>query len=170
MINECQFFPASTDISAYSSGITYYKRVVGHILRHYATSPDKRIPSYSVTAHDSTVRSDTTAAFQYGFAIFVFATYMTSRIDNVGKHATRSQKNIVLADNARIDRNIVLHLYVFTEHHMRRYNDVLSDIAIFTDLAIGHNVAEMPYFRTLAYFAGLVHIARFVNKILSTHE
>ena len=98
------------------------------------------------------------AATENGLFVFVLAADGCAGVDDVGKHHRRAEEHIVLADNARIDRDVVLDLAVTAEFDVGRDDYVLTYITVLAYLATGHDVAEMPYFCALADLAVLIDI------------
>src|SRR4051812_6176595 len=100
----------------------------------------------------------------------MFAHNSTARVYNIGKHAGRTEKNIILTSNARVKRYIILHLYIITQHNSFCYEYVLTNVTILSNSAATHNVREMPDARALAYYSALINYTCRMCKICCTHS
>jgi hypothetical protein len=94
--------------------------------------------------------------------ILIPPVYGAAGIDYISKNHGGAQEYIIVAGNACINRDIVLHLYVIAEHYLWRDNYILPDIAVFPNLAAGHNMGEMPDFGTISNYAAFINYSSFV--------
>ena len=108
---------------------------------------------------------DTPGHADFGGEVFGFSADGRSGIDDIGKYHRRAQKNIIFTTYPCVDRDIVLDFDIVTEDHIGGNHHILTDVAILSYFAIGHDMAEMPDFGPLAYFTALIDIGRFVGKI-----
>lgn len=69
---------------------------------------------------------------------------MTARIDYICENSGRSDKCIVLYDNPRIERNIVLDFDVIADTNAGGDKNVLPDVAVPANPRAGHDMAKMP--------------------------
>src|SRR5215472_1366671 len=90
---------------------------------------------------------------------------MASRIYHIGEHHRRPTKHIVLKFHARVDGDVVLDLHIVSDGHTRTDHHVLSEIAVFTQLGLGHNVCEVPDLGPLADFTRLINHGSGVSNV-----
>src|SRR3954470_16214331 len=107
-------------------------------------------------ANNSGIGSDARAVLHRCFRILPSSVHSTPGVGHVCKNTTRPQKNIILAYHPGVNRNIVLHFYIIAKHYLRTHYYILTQIAIFSNRAVAHYMAEMPYFGPLANVAALV--------------
>ena len=120
--------------------ITYHQRVGRYIFRYHRTCSDQRIGADDAPAYDGRIRSDGRSFLYTSRPEFMLAGDGATRINNVRKHAARSQKNVVFTRHAGIDRDIILHLDPIAQTYSRRDDDVLPDRAVTADRRAGHDV------------------------------
>src|SRR5262249_20580237 len=77
----------------------------------------------------------------------------------------RAAENVVFQLDSGIDGNIVLDFHVVADTNAAGDVHVLPKITFFADLAIGHNVREVPDFGAVADRAWLVENGRRVDKV-----
>ena len=99
-----------------------------------------------VSADDGGIGADGGPAFHGSFGIFASSDDCTSWVDDIGEDAGRAEEDIVLAGDAGINGDVVLHFHIVAEHYLGRDDDVLSEVAVFADHGAGHDVGEVPDF------------------------
>jgi len=149
------FFIHPTDLAG---RITDHECVCRHIFGDHGACAYHAILAQFVAANDGGVRSDGYASTENRLSVFVLSADGGTRVDDVRKDHGRAKKNIVLTNHTSIDGNIVLDFAVTAEFDVGRDNHVLAYITVFTDLAAGHNVAEMPYFGAFADLAVVINV------------
>ena len=118
-----------------------------------------------MAADDGGVGPDGSPAPDERLPILVFAGDGTPGIQNIRKDTARAEENIVFADDAGIDGDIILNLYIISQHDTRRDNHILSDIASLANHAVRHDVREMPDARPGTYLATFVDDGGFVSLV-----
>src|SRR5262249_24449467 len=116
-------------------------------------------------AHDGGVGPDARSAAHARLLIHVSADDLAARVDDVGKNAGRPKKDIVFDDGAGVERYVVLNLDVVADQHMAGDMDVLPQDAALADLAIRHDMAEVPNLGAFPDVTGNVNIGRRVSII-----
>jgi hypothetical protein len=91
---------------------------------------------------------------------------MAAGVYYVGKHRRGSAKDIVLENDSRVDRDIILNLDIIADDTTGRNDYILAQIAVLADLAVLHDVTEVPNLCPPPYSAGFVYERGFVNKII----
>ena len=124
-----------------------------HIFGNNRAGTNHAILAEFVSADNRSVSPDRNAATENRLFVLVLAADGCAGVDDVCEHHRRAEEHIVLADNARIDRDVVLDFAVTAEFDVGRDDYVLTYVTVFADLATGHDVAEMPYFCALADLA-----------------
>src|SRR5688572_4619962 len=112
---------------------------------------------------DRGIGSDRRAAPDSRLFEFILARNVCTRIDDVGKDAARTTKNIVVEHHAFIQADVVLDLATVADAHLWPDHDVLSDRAVATDRDVGEHVAEMPDRRALPDGDRIVDVAAFMH-------
>ena len=136
-----------------AGGVANDKGVVGDGFGDDGTGTDEGKPSDIVSANDGGVGSDGGSMLYQGSGIFALAVDGRSWVDHIGEDHRRSKENIVFTDHTGVDTDVVLHFNIFAKYHLWTHNNVLADVAVFTYDAVGHDVAEVPYFCSVAYLA-----------------
>jgi hypothetical protein len=67
-----------------------------------------------------------------------------------------------------INRHVVLNLDVVAQGNARTHDHVLPNVASITDVAIGHDVGEMPDFSAFSNGAAVIDNGGFMREI--THR
>jgi len=148
------------------SRISHNQRVSGNIFREYATGPNHGIFPNRNPAKDSRISADTGAFFDKRWFEFRFPIDKTSRINHISKHATRPQKNIVFANNSRINRYIVLYFYIISQHNSGSDHHILPDITVFAHNGAGHDMRKMPNSASFANHNSFVDYSRRIRLII----
>ena len=99
-----------------------------------------------VAADDGGIGADGGPAFHGSFGIFAPTVDRTAGVDDIGEDAGGAEEDIVLAGDAGIYGDVVLHFHVVAEYDFGRDDDVLSEVAVFADHGAGHDVGEVPDF------------------------
>src|SRR4051812_9676945 len=101
--------------------------------------------------------------------IFMLSHNSASRIYNIGEDTRRTKKNIIIAGDSCVKRNIILHLHVVTKCNSGRYKNILTNVTILADGTTIHNVRKMPDASACAYYSTFINYTCRMNKIISTH-
>ena len=83
-------------------------------------------------------------------------------IGDVGQHAGRAEKHVVLNHRPRVDGDVVLHLDVVADDHAAVDVHVLAEDAALADLRPLHDMAEVPDLGAGADLCAVVDVGRFV--------
>src|SRR5688572_7548612 len=140
-------------------------RVVGHVARDDAARADDAEASERHAADDRRVGADGSAAPHERAAVLVLALDVASRVDHVREYHRGPAEHVVLEDDARVDRDVVLDLDVVADDASRRDHDVLADVAARADSRVAHHVAEVPDLRAVADLGRRVDDRRLVGKV-----
>ena len=87
------------------------------------------------------------AAAHEGSLVLVLPRHVASGVDDVREHHGRSAEHVVLELDAFVDRDVVLYFHVVAQSRAAHDDDVLAEVAAFTDHRARHHVAEMPDLR-----------------------
>lgn len=149
--------PILTHPSDLMPRITHHQRVRWHFFRHHSPCANKRIFPNIVAANDCGICTNSCAFPYAGFHVFVLAIHGAAWIENIGENHGRTEKNVVFANHACVDGDVVLNLYIVAENDIIGDKDVLSKDAIFANFSFGHHMAEVPDFGSFADFASFVN-------------
>lgn len=161
MVNAVARFVYPADLPG---GIAHHERIGRHIFRNHRTGSNHAIFAEGMAADNRRIGSYRATFLQNRRAKLFLARDEGTRVNHVGEHHARSEKDIVFADHAGIDRHVVLHLAAAAQFDSRAHYDILPDIAIFANRAALHDVAEMPYRRTLADCAAFINEGRRMTR------
>ena len=139
-----------------AGGVSNDEGVVGHGFCDDRACTDEGVASDVVSTNDGGIGTDGSAFFHKCTGVFALAVDGRTRVDHIGKNHGGSQEDVVFANHTGIDAHVVLYLDIATEHHLRTDNDILADVAVFANDAVGHDVAEMPDFGAVADLAVVV--------------
>src|SRR5690606_806377 len=82
-----------------------------YLFGDHSTSSYKAIFPDFITTYNGGISPDSCSSPNYGFLVLPPPIDRTSGVDDIGKDHRRPQKYFILADDTRINRHIVLHLY-----------------------------------------------------------
>jgi hypothetical protein len=54
------------------------------------------------------------------------------------------QEYIIFTLDTGIDGDVVLHFDIFSQYHIWRNDNILSDVTVFANYAVWHDMTEMP--------------------------
>ena len=130
----------------------------------HCSGPDEAVLAQIITANNGGIRSHGGSSPNVGSGVLSPAVHGTPGIDDVGEHTAWTQENVIVAGDALVDADIVLHLDLVSEDHTGRNDHVLAQIAAITHLRALHDVGEMPNLGAFSNFAPRIHHRRFVSK------
>src|SRR5213080_1289657 len=113
-----------------SRGNSDHQSVIWDIFGDYGTRRNKAIFAKRQAAHDCGVSSYRCTFLDYGSLIFMLSADVTARIDHVCEHHRGPAEDIVLQLHSRVDRDIVLYLYIVSDAYAWANNHILSEVAI----------------------------------------
>lgn len=148
-----------------AGGVSDHKREVGHGFGNDGTGTDECIVTDVVAADHGGIGTDGGTAAHTGAGILASAVDTAAGIGNVSENHRGTEENVVTASNAGIDGDVVLNLHVVAKRDAAGYEDILTEIAAFTENTIGHDMAEMPNVSTFTNLAAFVDNCRFVSEI-----
>src|SRR5208283_5280233 len=96
------------------------------------------------TAYDGRIGPDRRTAPDQGLFILRAADDLRARIRHIREDARRAAENIILDDQPRVQRYVVLYLDVVTHFYVGRDAHILTDVAVLPDRAVLHDMGEMP--------------------------
>ena len=98
--------------------------------------------------------------------IFVLTLDGTTGINHIGKHHTRSAKNIIRQYHSVVNRYIILNADVVAKDGFSSYVDVLAKYATFPNLGAGHHMHPVPNFGAGSNGGRLINDGGFVYKYI----
>lgn len=128
------------------SGISNHQRVGFNRFGDDCAGADEGKFSDVVAADDGSIGADGGPAFHGSFGIFASSDDSASWVDDIGEDAGGAEEDIVLAGNAGINGDVILHFHVVAEHDLGGDDDVLSEVTVFANDGTGHDVGEVPDF------------------------
>src|SRR5262249_50078450 len=81
---------------------------------------------------------------------------MAAWVDHVREDHGRTTEHIVFQHDTRINGDVVLYLHAVADGDPGADHHILSEIAITSNARSAHDVAEMPYFCSIANLAVLI--------------
>lgn len=141
-----------------------------NITGDHAAGAHQSIGSDLHTANDGGIGADAGPFSDSGGPELPFPLDKAARVDHIGKDHGWSKENIVLDLNAVVDRNIVLNFYPVADPHPVVHKHILAQDAIVTDGSGGHDVAEVPDFRSRTDGSSGVYDGRSVAEERRTHK
>jgi len=127
-------------------GVSHYQGVGVDGFGDYRTGTDEGKFADVVAAYDGGIGADGGPAFHGSFGIFAPTVDCTAWVDDIGEDAGGAEEDIVLAGNASINGDVVLHFHVVAEYYLGGDDDVLSEVAVFANDGAVHDVGEVPDF------------------------
>lgn len=126
---EFQPVPQAAHSTDHACGHPLNEGMIGDRMRNDRPAPTKAYRPIS-TPHTTVALAPTGGARRTRVVLYCSLREISLRgfLTLVNTHEG-PQKNIILADHARIDRHVVLHLYLTAQYHVRGDHDILSDIA-----------------------------------------
>ena len=148
-----------------AGGVANDEGVVGHSFCDDRACTDEGVASDVVSTNDGSIGTDASTLFHKCTGIFALAVHGRAWVDDIGEDHRGAQEDIVFTDHTGVDAHVVLYLDVATEHHLRTDNDILADVAVFANDAVGHDVAEVPDFGAVADLAVVVNDGGGVGEV-----
>ena len=93
-----------------------------------------------VATDDGGIGADGGPAFHGSFGIIASSVDRTAWVDDIGEDAGGTEEDIVLAGDAGINGDVVLHFHVVAEDDLGGDDDILSEVTVFADDGAGHDV------------------------------
>jgi len=90
--------------------------------------------------------------------------YCTSGIDNICKHTTRSEKNIVAQRDALVQAYIVLDFTIRPRSYARRDESVLAQRCTCAEPCVFHHMTKMPNLDSFSKLGSLINDGTFVYE------
>ncbi len=145
--------------------IAHDQGIIRHVLGHHRAGGDKGVTANGHAAHDRGIGADGASAAEHGLLIQRMPVHLRAGIGDVGQHAGRPKKYIVLHHRAGINRNVVLNFDVVAHVHIVGDIDVLAQNALLAQPRPLEHMREMPDFCAGADVRALVHQRGFMDKI-----
>ena len=161
---EFQSLAASTHPADVSGRVAEHEGVGWHIFRDDGPGPDEGKGPDVVATDNGGVGTNRSPTAYASAGILVSADHRTARVGDVGKNATRTEEDIVLAGDARVEADIVLDLAIPAQRDVWANHDVLADVAPLSQYCTGHDVAEMPNLGAGTDLTPRVDHGRFVGE------
>lgn len=151
------------------SGVANDDRERRYIVRYHRTRADEGIFADVVAANHGGIGTDGGTAPHSRGRIFIPATHLATRVDDIGEHHRRAEENIILAHHSGVNRHVVLHLHVPSQCHTGSNEHILTDVAALTQGAARHQVRKMPDFCARADVTARVNNSGGICKIILFH-
>src|ERR1051325_2937805 len=132
-------------------GITHPQRISRNIFGDHSACANERVSPYIMPAHDGGICAYGCSPSHMRFCILVLAHDRASWINDIGEHHRRTEKNIIVTGNTGINRNVILHFDITSQHNFGRDHYVLPDVAAFAYHTARHNMRKVPYLSALPY-------------------
>jgi hypothetical protein len=91
---------------------------------------------------------------------------MAARVDYIRKNHGRTAKHVIFENAAGIDGNVILNFYVIAYGYIGGHHNILANVAAGADLAVFHDMGEMPNFGMGSDGTGIIHVAGFVYEVV----
>lgn len=88
----------------------------------------------------------------------------TSRIDDIRKHTTRSEENIVAQSDALVKAYIVLDFTIRSRSDARRDESVLAQRCAFSEPSVFHHMTKMPNLDAFSKLGSLINNGTFMHE------
>lgn len=147
--------------------ITVNQRIVRDIASDNGTRADEAVGTQCGSAHNRCVGTDASALSDKRRFVFVLTWYMRSWIYDIREDSRWSAKYVVFENDTGVYGNIILNFDVIADLTAWRYHNVLADIASFSNSAISHDVAEVPYLCVFPDCARLIYATGFMCVVIA---
>jgi hypothetical protein len=152
-----------------TSGVSVDHGIIRNITgNHTPGSYEAIVPQGDATNHRC-VCPDGSASLHQCWPVFILSDDMTARIDDIRKHHRWPTKNVILKNDSRVNRHVILNFDVVSDNTVWRNYDVLADIAAISYDRILHDVTEVPDFCSFANATQFVYERRLMNKVVLSH-
>lgn len=164
MVVENEFTAGLAHPSALACGIAGDQRVIGHIFSHHCTGAYERIFTNGDPANDSGICPYSGAPAYLCAHEFGLAVHGAARIDYIGEYHAGTQEHIIGDFYAFVNRNIILHFHPVADGNMRGHKHILAKYAVFTNMAIRHQMRKMPHLGAITDVRAVVDDGGFVYE------
>lgn len=134
-----------------------------HIPRHDSTGSDEGIAANLTAADNGAVSAESSATPHARIPIGVLAADGRTRIVDVSEDNARAAEDLVLKEDAVIDRYVVLNLDAMADARMATDVDVLPQRTTLTDLRACADVSPVPDATSGANHRPFINNCRWVN-------
>jgi hypothetical protein len=117
-----------------------------------------------MATHNGGIGSNTCTGSNMCFGILFLPVHCTSGIGNIGKYTTGTQKYIIITSNTGVNTHIILHFNIVSQNYAGADNYILANITGISNGSSRHDMAEMPNFGSLSYYAAFIDYSGFVRK------
>ena len=142
--------------------------MVGNVFRDDCAGADEGVTADGVAADDGAVGAQSCASFDKGGANLIHFADFRAWVVDVGEDHGGAAKNTVFQCDTFIDADVILYFAFIADDGVGANDDVLADVAVFTDFGTGKNMRKMPNFRFFANFYTFVYDSRFVGEKTSS--
>jgi hypothetical protein len=125
--------------------ITHHKGMIEYIFRHNSTSTNKGVFPNGMAADDGAVGSQCGTLLDEGGADLVHLGDFCTRVIDVRKDHRRAAEDTIFQCDTLVDGYVVLNFAFVADGYVGADNNILADIAVFTNLGTGKDVGEVPY-------------------------
>ncbi len=115
-----------------------------YFLGDHGPCANEGVGSDVVATNDGGIGPDGGPFADHGFHVFPFAVHGAAGVMDIGEDHARPQKNVIFADHAFINGDVVLHFDIIPQYHPIGHKNILPQIAAFPNDRPRHDVAEMP--------------------------
>lgn len=132
----------------------------------HRSSPDEGERSNVVSTDDGGIGTNGGSFSNTGGRVLAPAVDGASGVGDIGEHAGRPEEDILFTNHPSVETDVVLNLAVSTQSHIWTDDNVLANVAVFSQIGAGHDVAEVPDFASLANQGSFVNDGRFMGKVV----
>lgn len=142
-----QLFPAFAHPPALAGRVAGHEGVVGNVFGDHSACADEGVTPDGVAADDCAVGAKGCSFFYQCWSHLIHFADFRSWVDDVGKNHRWAAEDTIFEDDTFINADVVLDFAFVAYFGIGADDDVLADVAVFTDLGTGEDVGEVPDFR-----------------------
>jgi hypothetical protein len=159
---EGDFFCATADPGSEPGGIPHDQRVVRNITRYNGSSGHRRPSANHQARQDDRPRTDTTALSEHHFGI-IQGMLLAAWPQVMGKESTGSDKDIVFHGDSIPKVNAALQGHPVAQNDLILDENVVADVAVFSDPGAWQYVGKGPDARARAYDSSRINERLWMN-------
>src|SRR5258708_7361666 len=160
-----QAMPIFTHPAALPGGIAHHQGISRSRVGDDSPGSYKSILSDLISTNNSSIGADRGPFSHQGTPELVLPGNSTAGIDHIGKYHRRAEEHIILTDDPRIQRDIILYFDLVAQDHSFPHHYILPDRTVLPDDAPCHYMRKMPDLCTHANGGALVDHGSIMDKI-----
>ena len=137
--------------------------MIGDILRDHGAGAYEGVFTQCVAADDGAVGTQGGALFDDGRTDLVHLGDFRPGVVDVCEDHRGAAEDAVFEGDTFVDADVVLDFALISDRYIRPDDDILADVAVFTDFGAGEDVREVPDFGAFADFDTLVNNSCWMN-------